>query len=413
MDKKTDMGKKTDMSKKTYMVKEMDIGKKTDMDKKASPNPATDSDSNRAVFSPSGRTGGMVSGRGTRSTTSLRSKVSPLPPIREVSDVEEAYPYIAPEWSAPWDDELLEKQIREAVDPDEDARKFIFANVLRSLRDSTLERGNPTWDAKKAFYVADFDEELRLSLCTRYDESLERLFTEVVPHAVPVRDVHAFTPSVLTTILLGDSRHFYSDPDDDLMYIALRRHLSRSIGDRFFSAVKSKNLGSSLYESWSITVPYFDVTRMEPPEEIAPLAPAWPFGIHGLLTEYGPTARNVSSWTLYNLEEIAGKWEQVMDLLEEQTSVPINVIFDGDMRQNLLFDDSDFTDARRYFWAIQSLRVFDEHIAGTIRLLSNFFHSIRVTDLYFFEKREEESAVRVFTELRERESKGSARRSRV
>lgn len=83
------------------------------------------------------------------------------------------------------------------------------------------------------------------------------------------------------------------------------------------------------------------------------------------------------------------------------------------MRQNLLFDDSDFTNARRYFWAIQSLRVFDEHIAGTIRLLSNFFHSIRVTDLYFFEKREEESAVRVFTELRERESKGSARRSRV
>lgn len=92
---------------------------------------------------------------------------------------------------------------------------------------------------------------------------------------------------------------------------------------------------------------------MEPPEEIAPLAPAWPFGIYGenrwyireerfavawkryrgdtglivslgLLTEYGPTARNVSSWALYNLEEIAGKWEQVMDLLEEQTSVPVS-----------------------------------------------------------------------------------------
>ncbi|KAK3310730.1 cora-like Mg2+ transporter protein-domain-containing protein [Chaetomium strumarium] len=46
------------------------------------------------------------------------------------------------------------------------------------------------------------------------------------------------------------------------------------------------------------------------------------------------------------------------------------------MGQNLLFDDSSFTNARRYFWALQSLRVFDDHISGTVRLLKEMIRSI-------------------------------------
>lgn len=45
------------------------------------------------------------------------------------------------------------------------------------------------------------------------------------------------------------------------------------------------------------------------------------------------------------------------------------LIFDDQLRQSLLFDDDNFTNAKRYFWALQSLRIFDDYIDGTLRLL--------------------------------------------
>ncbi|KAL8806737.1 MAG: hypothetical protein Q9182_001135 [Xanthomendoza sp. 2 TL-2023] len=40
-----------------------------------------------------------------------------------------------------------------------------------------------------------------------------------------------------------------------------------------------------------------------------------------------------------------------------------------EVRQGILFEDRNFTNSKRYFWALQSLRLFAEHIEGTLRSL--------------------------------------------
>lgn len=72
------------------------------------------------------------------------------------------------------------------------------------------------------------------------------------------------------------------------------------------------------------------------------------------------------------------------------------------MRQNLLFDDSNFTNARRHFWALQSLRVFDDHIAGTLRLLNGIFISTQFLDGHAPRELEKNVRAREFGELRAR-----------
>ena len=47
------------------------------------------------------------------------------------------------------------------------------------------------------------------------------------------------------------------------------------------------------------------------------------------------------------------------------------------MQQAYLFEDGDFSKSRRYFWALQSLRLFAEHIDGTIRTLPILLYAIR------------------------------------
>ena len=50
------------------------------------------------------------------------------------------------------------------------------------------------------------------------------------------------------------------------------------------------------------------------------------------------------------------------------------------MRQGILFEDRNFSNSKRYFWALQSLRLFAEHIEGTLRSIPNIFVSIRLAD---------------------------------
>ena len=50
------------------------------------------------------------------------------------------------------------------------------------------------------------------------------------------------------------------------------------------------------------------------------------------------------------------------------------------MRQGILFEDRNFSNSKRYFWALQSLRLFAEHIEGTLRSIPNIFVSIRHAD---------------------------------
>ena len=63
-------------------------------------------------------------------------------------------------------------------------------------------------------------------------------------------------------------------------------------------------------------------------------------------------------------------------LIGDQSSIT----FDSEMRQGILFEDRNFSNSKRYFWALQSLRLFAEHIEGTLRSIPNIFVSIRLSD---------------------------------
>ncbi|KEY74593.1 hypothetical protein S7711_05024 [Stachybotrys chartarum IBT 7711] len=76
------------------------------------------------------------------------------------------------------------------------------------------------------------------------------------------------------------------------------------------------------------------------------------------------------------LKNIRKEWTMVLDYLEQQTSVDSTVLFDDDARQNLLFDDGEFSNAKRYFWAIQSLRIFGDHINATLDVLPFMFQAM-------------------------------------
>ena len=89
-------------------------------------------------------------------------------------------------------------------------------------------------------------------------------------------------------------------------------------------------------------------------------------------------------------------------LIGDQSSIT----FDSEMRQGILFEDRNFSNSKRYFWALQSLRLFAEHIEGTLRSIPNIFVSIRLSDsslddYEIMEGRLEEMQKR-FGELRDR-----------
>ncbi|KAL8753071.1 MAG: hypothetical protein Q9184_005535 [Pyrenodesmia sp. 2 TL-2023] len=46
-----------------------------------------------------------------------------------------------------------------------------------------------------------------------------------------------------------------------------------------------------------------------------------------------------------------------------------SITFDSQGRQNFLFEDRNFSNSKRYFWALQSLRLFAEHMEITLRSL--------------------------------------------
>ena len=63
-------------------------------------------------------------------------------------------------------------------------------------------------------------------------------------------------------------------------------------------------------------------------------------------------------------------------LIEEQGSIT----FDSEMRQGILFEDRNFSNSKKYFWALQCLQLFAEHIEGTLRSIPNIFISMRLAD---------------------------------
>ncbi|RYO98315.1 hypothetical protein DL766_006634 [Monosporascus sp. MC13-8B] len=260
---------------------------------------------------------------------------------------------IPDEWCAVWSDDLLRQRIRERddnpgcggdqwrsipnVSPSDPAVKYIRKNVPRSLNHFTFSR-DPKFIRDKqdenAFYVIDFDPSGHVTLDTR-NESVtslaNRLFEE------------AFTPSLLAAVLLSvakDKQHDYAT-----IYAALRRHLSTHSSDRLhYDKHVFKKDSDDEDSPWmgSVTLPYFALTKEKPAQDQVPRSLA------GILGTKGPQSEST-------------------------------VIFDNELRQNLLFDDRNFTNAKKYFWASQCLRVFEDHIVGTLRLLSGILRM--TTDL--------------------------------
>ncbi|KAL8890202.1 MAG: hypothetical protein Q9215_002632 [Flavoplaca cf. flavocitrina] len=174
----------------------------------------------------------------------------------------------------------------------------------------------------------------------------------------------------------------------------------------------------------AFTIPYFSVTNTPPDREEAPLCPSGVFsssstgethicerkfsvswtGCYGtdepsLMLVLSPLSDYMSEslrrrckalgtslappgifWIEENLFRIVQQWEEVLDALDAQVTLSSSMIFDGDARQELLFDDRNFSNSKKYFWALQSLKIFAEYIDGTLRTISPILFSAKDYD---------------------------------
>ncbi|KAG8527692.1 uncharacterized protein KY384_007846 [Bacidia gigantensis] len=256
--------------------------------------------------------------------------------------------------------------------------------------------------------------------------------------------INAFTPSALSTVLLCASKD--RDHDFTTVYAALRRHLSTNHVDRHYNEghgfERGKHVSGMTMKSQIVafTIPYFTLTDHIPAEDCAPLSHSGIFGIGATGTKHireekfsmtwvggmsvdepslmivlSPLDPNddvqgrrmpVVSWIRNNIFMIAHMWGEVLDSLDEQTTLPSSVTFDDKLRQGILFEDRNFTNSKTYFWALQSLRLFAEHIDGTLRSLPNIFISTNLADDrlsdYDEVRKDIDHYKEKFTELRDR-----------
>ncbi|KAI4219400.1 MAG: hypothetical protein L6R36_008349 [Xanthoria steineri] len=87
-----------------------------------------------------------------------------------------------------------------------------------------------------------------------------------------------------------------------------------------------------------------------------------------------------ADWIQQNLSHIIYEWKEVLDALDVQTTLSSSVTFNTDARQEILFEDRNFSNSKRYFWALQSLRLFAEYIDGTLRIIPVVLQSARDFD---------------------------------
>ncbi|KAL8650470.1 MAG: hypothetical protein Q9226_005130 [Calogaya cf. arnoldii] len=320
------------------------------------------------------------------------------------------------------------------IDASDSAARFIAAKALNDLSRYTFQRearffGRPEQLAHIAFYVIDFDQRRQIVLDTNEhiepparssDQSgvLQRLFKQrtVEKSLDSVIVVNAFSPSALSTVLLCAA--YTKDCDYATIYAALRRHLSTTSIDRFYCEDRILNTRHMA----AFTISYFSVTDKVPATDCAPLSPSGSFSINAMEGKYICEKKFSVSWTghpgtdgpslmvvLNPLEQYSDKqkrrimqktqstipsvywvhcnlfclvyeWEEVLDALDTQTTLSSSVTFDSDARQGILFEDRNFSNSKRYFWALQSLRIFAEYIDGTLRILPSLIHSAKDFD---------------------------------
>ncbi|KAG0137846.1 hypothetical protein HOY82DRAFT_317623 [Tuber indicum] len=225
-----------------------------------------------------------------------------------------------------------------------------------------------------------------------------------------------------------DSYQYCERPHDVL---ALRRHISTNSEDRFFH---HSSFGEANRTTWLTTLSFYQVHRSRPRKDSVPLAGTGVFtsgfpthdgddkyirqdkltfsftsisgdwenvhlsprernfwqliainpprthclqnDITGISTQIGPLS--LRSWVESCLDGIREKWSEVLNELDRQISVTNSVLFEEEERIKFLFDDENFNNSKRYFWALQSLRVFSETMEETIQLLPSMFEKFYI-----------------------------------
>ncbi|PUU81401.1 hypothetical protein B9Z19DRAFT_971769 [Tuber borchii] len=225
-----------------------------------------------------------------------------------------------------------------------------------------------------------------------------------------------------------DSYQYCERPHDVL---ALRRHISTNGEDRFFH---SSSFGEANRTTWSTTLSFYQVHESRPRKDCAPLAETGIFtsgfpthdgddkyirqdkltfsftsisgdwenvhlsprernfwqliainpprmhclrnDITGINTQIEPLS--LRFWVESCLDGIREKWHEVLNELDRQISVTNSVLFNEEARIKFLFDDENFNNSKRYFWALQSLRVFSETMEETIQFLPHIFEKFYI-----------------------------------
>ncbi len=186
--------------------------------------------------------------------------------------------------------------------------------------------------------------------------------------------INAVTPSALSTVLICAAKDKYHDYAT--IYAALRRYLSTSYTDRhyneshtyvdegakrhvckpfpfhFIVASMPLLLTQFLMKITAFTLPYFSLTEHPPAVDYAPLSRSGIFGIDAIgskyireekfslswsgeanepslmvalnpLMEYGTLQSSAVFWVRNNIFHIRHKWEEVLDSLDEQTTLSV------------------------------------------------------------------------------------------
>lgn len=86
------------------------------------------------------------------------------------------------------------------------------------------------------------------------------------------------------------------------------------------------------------------------------------------------------AWIATSLRHVVGRWSVAIDAVDTDIESPFEVVFDGD-RYSLLSDDSSFSRSKKYLWAVQVYKVFENKLEKTIAVWDEFEeHSLAKLD---------------------------------
>ncbi|KAF2401106.1 hypothetical protein EJ06DRAFT_475641 [Trichodelitschia bisporula] len=84
-----------------------------------------------------------------------------------------------------------------------------------------------------------------------------------------------------------------------------------------------------------------------------------------------PPALLLLSWIAVTLHHVCWRWQSAIDTVHDEITSAGEIVFMAD-RSDLMADDPHFSLSKRYFWALQAYKLFEETIAETITTWADF-----------------------------------------